>query len=243
MWRIVNIFEPKAIWLIERPKYQDTTNSPFPAAVIMHGIHPRGNSGTTLRRSWHKVLSYTNKWNNNHRSVKWGMNLRSFWGFITDSYCVDVQQHTIRPQEISYFGCCWRLSEKLRWILHVVHLWVFVEFLLWCTVLMKLRSLDKQPILSSWWPAAAFASLVFYFFFFCCLLAWSKLSFVFYLFHICFLLFFTEGLEMTELWFQSATWTFGVGRRYIPLTNTQQLYPGPVGSDTLTITERPVQSG
>lgn len=134
----------------------------------MHGIHPRGNSGTTLRRSWHKVLSYKNKWNNNHRSVKWGMNLRSFWGFITDSYCVDVQQHTIRPQEISYFGCCWRLSEKLRWILHVVHLWVFVEFLLWCTVLMKLRSLDKQPILSSWWPAAAFASLVFYFFSFFC---------------------------------------------------------------------------
>jgi succinate-acetate transporter protein len=35
--------------------------------------------------------------------------------------------------------------------------------------------------------------------FLCCLLAWSKLSFVFYLFHICFLLFFTEGLEMTEL--------------------------------------------
>ncbi len=79
--------------------------------------------------------------------------------------------------------------------------------------------------------------------FLCCLLAWSKLSFVFYLFHICFLLFFTEGLEMTELWFQSATWTFGVGRRYIPHTNTQQLYPGPVGSDTLTTTERPVQSG
>jgi hypothetical protein len=48
---------------------------------------------------------------------------------------------------------------------------------------------------------------------------------------------------MTELWFQSATWTFGVGRRYIPHTNTQQLYPGPVGSDTLTTTERPVQSG
>lgn len=209
----------------------------------MHGIHPRGNSGTTLRRSWHKVLSYKNKWNNNHRSVKWGMNLRSFWGFITDSYCVDVQQHTIRPQEISYFGCCWRLSEKLRWILHVVHLWVFVEFLFMMygtdEVALVRQTTDSQQLVTR--RCVRITRLLFLFL--CCLLAWSKLSFVFYLFHICFLLFFTEGLEMTELWFQSATWTFGVGRRYIPHTNTQQLYPGPVGSDTLTITERPVQSG
>ena len=165
MWRIVNIFEPKAIWLIERPKYQDTTNSPFPAAVIMHGIHPRGNSGTTLRRSWHKVLSYTNKWNNNHRSVKWGMNLRSFWGFITDSYCVDVQYVHRRFLILVVVGGYQRNWDEYYTLCICESL---LNFFLWCTVLMKLCSLDKQPILSSWWPAAAFASLVFYFFSFFC---------------------------------------------------------------------------
>ena len=108
------------------------------------------------------MLSYENKWNNNRRSVKWG----GEWSRAapeTEILCVNCSRlYTIRPTE--YYFSFRSLRVHIREIemnARCAFVSVFVGFSWWCTALMKLRSLDKQPILSSWWPAAALASPVF----------------------------------------------------------------------------------
>jgi hypothetical protein len=119
----------------------------------------------------------------------------------------------------------------------LVHLWVSCWiFSWWCKVLMKLRSLDKQPILSSRLVTRRCVGITRRRSPFCFV---ASLGIIFS-FVGCpnFLLPFIS-FETTELWFQSAMLRLvESGRKYIP--HTTIIPARPVGSDKANyITERP----